>query len=171
MSDKSKAAVYCRFANEEKPKTAIYCRVASANDFAIESQEKALRNYAAEHRLSVGAVFSDNGASGLSFDRSAFQEMMSAVERGEVDCIIVKNICRISRNYLQFGEWFDDMRVKNVRIIAVDERIDSKTYYVQNTSLAEAIKKYYKESHSQKIKSGIACAKRRKLEQATKHSE
>lgn len=170
MSDKPKAAVYCRMANEVMPKTAIYCRVASANDFAIKTQQETLSNYASEKGLSVGTVYSDNGASGLSFDRPAFQEMMAAVDKGDVDCIIVNNISRISRNYLQFAKWVDDMRDKNVRVIAISDRFDSTTFYVQNTSLAEAMKKYYKESHSQKIKNGIAHAKRRKLEQATKHS-
>ena len=94
--------------------------------------------------------------------------MMSAVERGEIDCIIVKNICRISRNYVQFGKWIDDMRAKNVRVITADDNFDSDSYNVQVTSLEEVMRKYYRESHSKKIKSGIALAKRRKAEQAAK---
>jgi len=117
MLDKPKAVVYCRVGNVETSKTAIYCRVASADDFAIKAQNESLRNYAKEKRLSVGMVYSDNGASGLSFERPAFQEMMSAVDKGDIDCIIVKNISRISRNHLQFGKWIDDMRGKNVRVI------------------------------------------------------
>jgi len=171
MSDKSKVAVYCRLGNVEVSKTAIYCRVASANDFAIKAQKKSLCNYASDKRLSVGMVYSDNGASGLSFERPAFQEMMSAVDRGDVDCIIVKNISRISRNHLHFGKWIDDMRGKNVRVITVDDNFDSQTYFVQSTSLEDAIRKYYKERHSQLTKSGIAHAKRRKLELAAKQSE
>ena len=171
MLDKPKVAVYCRLANDITPKTAIYCRVASADDVAIKNQEEMLCHYAAEKRLSVGMVYSDNGASGLSFERPAFQEMMFAVDRGEVDCIIVKNICRISRNYLQFGEWLDDMRGKNVRVVAVSDNFDSTACHLQSASFAEAIEKYYKESRSQKIKNGIAHAKRRKLELAAKQAE
>jgi len=170
MSDKPKVAMYCRLANEETPKTAIYCRVASADDLAIKTQEETLRNYADEKRLSVGAVYSDNGASGLSFERSAFQKMMSDVYKGDVDCIIVKNISRISRNYLHFGKWIDEMRDKNVRVIMVDDKLHSQTYFVQSASLEDAIKKYYKERHSQLTKSGIAHAKRHRLEQAANHS-
>ena len=69
----------------DKPKTAIYCRVASADDFAIKAQEETLRNYAVEQMLTVGGVYSDNGANGLSFDRPAFQAMMSAIKMGEID--------------------------------------------------------------------------------------
>ena len=151
-----KVAVYHRLANETTPKTAIYCRSASANDSVIKTQEKTLRNYATERRLSVGKVYFDNGASGSTLERPAFQEMMSAVERGEIDCIIVKNVCRISRNYVQFGKWLDDMRAKNVRVITSDGSFDSNSYPVQLTSFEEVMVKYYKESHSKKIKSGIA---------------
>ena len=171
MSDKPKVTVYCRLANDVTPKTAIYCRVASADDSAIKTQRETLCNYALEKRLSVGMVYSDNGASGLSLERPAFQEMMSAVDRGNVNCIIVKNISRISRNHLHFGKWIDDMRGKNVRVITVDDNFDSQTYFVQSTSLEDAIRKHYKERHSQLTKSGIAHAKRRKLELAAKQSE
>ena len=155
----------------DKPKVAVYCRVASANDFAIKAQEKMLLNYAAGHGLSVGMVYSDNGASGLSFERPAFQQMMLAVERGAVDCIIVKNICKISRNYVQFGKWHDEMCGKNIRLVAVDGSFDSKTYYAKTMSFAEALEKYYRESHSKKIKADIAHSRRKKLEQAAKNSE
>ena len=170
MSDTLNAVANCRPANEETPGTAIYCRVASADDLAIKTQEETLRNYAAEKRLSVGMVYSDNGASGPSFDRPAFQGMMSAVESGEVECIVVKNISRISRNNLHFGKWIDEMRDKNVRVIVVDDKFDSQTYFVQNTSLEDAMRKYFKERRSQLIKSGIAHAKRLRLEQAAKQS-
>jgi len=155
----------------DKPKTAIYCRVASADDFAIKAQEETLRNYAVEQMLTVGGVYSDNGENGLSFDRPAFQVMMSAIKMGEVDCVIVKSICRISRNHLQFGKWLDDMRVRNVRVVAINDDFDSKIYYALNVSLTEAIEKYYKETHSQRIKAGIVLARQRKLEQAAKSSE
>jgi len=72
---------------------------------------------------------------------------------------------------LHFGKWIDDMLSKNVRIILVGDNFDSKTYRFQYAPFEEAIMKYYKEAHSQKIKNGIAHAKRRRLEQAAKHSE
>lgn len=154
-----------------KYRAAVYCRVASADDFAIKAQENLLRNYAVEEMLAVGEVYSDNGASGLALDRPAFQKMMSEIEYGEINCVIVKNSSRISRNYLQFGKWLDDMSAKNVRVIAVDDCFDSNKYTVQNVLFEEAIKKYYKENHSQRIKVGIAHSRQRKLEQSAKPSE
>lgn len=171
MSDKYRAAIYCRFATEPEKKTAIYFRVASADDFAIKAQEDMLRSYATEKMFAVGEVYTDNGASGVTFDRPAFQKMMSEIERDEISCVIVKNTSRINRNYLQFGKWLDDMRAKKVRVIAVDDCFDSSKYTVQNILFEEAIKKYYKENHSQRIKAGIAHSRQRKLEQSAKPSE
>ena len=157
-------------------KCAIYCRVASAdvNGFAVEAikmQEDALSNYAAEKMFPVTGIYSDVGEKGLSFDRPAFQKMMSAVNNGEVNCIIAKDIDRINRNYLQCGIWLDEMRKKNVRVIAVNDGFDSENRVAQIVSFEETIRKYYKEIHSQRTKTGIALARQRKLEQAAKLSE
>jgi DNA invertase Pin-like site-specific DNA recombinase len=170
MSDKFKAAVYCRVVIEETPKAAIYCRIASAADeFAIKAQEKMLRDYAAEKMLAVGEVYSDNGASGLSLNRPAFQEMMSAVKHGEINCVIVKSICRISRDTLQFGKWLDDMRGRNVRVIAVTDSYDSHdTLSLFGTMFRDYIEQMVKADMSDKIKRGIAHSRQRKLEQAAK---
>lgn len=171
MSEKIKVGTYCRMANYETPKTALYCRVASFCDFAIKTQEESLCIYASEKRLSVGMVYTDNGVSGSSLQRPAFQEMMAAVDKGDVDCIIVKDLSRISRNYLQFAQWLDDMRSRKVRVLAINENFDSNACNVQNIPLAEAFAKYCMEVHSQKTKAGIANAKQRKLEQTTKHPQ
>jgi len=83
----------------------------------------------------------------------------------------VKDVSRISRNFLQTGKWLDDMRSRKVRVIAMSDNFDNNTYHVQALPFEDAIMKYYKEIHSQKIKNGIAHAKRRKLELAAKQSE
>ena len=165
MSD-TKAAVYCRMATEETPKAAIYCRVASADEFAIKAQEDMLRNYAAGQMLTIGGVYSDNGASGVTLERTAFRQMMSGIKCGEINCVIVKNACRVSRNFLRYGKWLDEMRVRNVRVISVDDCYDSDNDNTQNMLFAEAVEKYYKENLSQRIKAGIVRARQRKLEQA-----
>ena len=143
--------------------TALYCRTAQACDMGIEVQKNMLLQCAKEHGYCNIVVYCDNGYSGSNYDRPAFQEMMSAVEQGNVVCVIVKDISRISRNYLHFGKWLDDMHSRNIGVIAVNDSLNSESYYAQNVSLFEAIEKYYKESHSQKIKNGIAHARRQKL--------
>ncbi len=157
MSDKIKAVVYCRIGNVETPKAAIYCRVASADDFAIRSQEETLRSFAAGQMLAVGGVYSDNGANGLTLDRPALREMISAVKRGEINCIIVKNINRISRDFLGFGQWLDDMRGRNVRVIAVDDSYDSRDDSgLFDPTFRDLIGQMLRENMSVRIKRGVA---------------
>ncbi len=49
----------------------------------------------------------DDGYSGLSFERPAFREMMDAVKEGKINCIIVKDLSRFGRNYLEAGEYIE----------------------------------------------------------------
>jgi len=137
----------------------------------IEAQEKRLRQYAEEHGYSNIEIYIDNGYGGVNFDRPAFQKMMNAISNGEIRCVIIKDICRISRSYLHFGKWFDDMRGINVRVVAINDSLDSGNYYIQDVSLVEVIEKYYRDAHSKRIKAGIAHARMRKLEQSANQAK
>jgi DNA invertase Pin-like site-specific DNA recombinase len=157
MSDKQKTAVYIRMANEEKPKAAIYCRVASADEVTIKTQEEILHNYAVRQMFSVCGVYSDNGVSGVTLERPAFVKMMSDIERGEITCVIVKDLSRLSRDFIQLGGWLNDMRGKGVRVISVNDGYDSDTpRAVFDERFTKAIERTYKAEISEKIKTGIA---------------
>ena len=156
---------------ENRKKAALYCRAANASDFGIETHEKLLRQYASEHGYDNISVYADNGYSGLKYDRPAFMQMDSDIQAGLIDTVIAKDIARISRSYLYFGKWIDCMCGRNVRVIVVNERLDSDSYNTVNASFTEAIEKYYKETHSQRTKAGIAHARQRRLEQAAKLAE
>ena len=155
----------------DKIRVAVYLRVACMDDNAIEKQKTTLRIYAQEQGYNDIAEYSDNGYNGLNFDRPAFMQMTNDIRAGLINKIIVKDISRISRNYIQFGEWLDDMRRKNVSVISINDGLDSEKYNAVYASFAEAIRKYYRENHSQRIKSGIAHSRRRKAEQAAKLSD
>ncbi len=67
----------------------------------------------------------DNGRTGLNFDRPAYQEMMREIEAGKINCVIVKDLSRFSRNYLDAGDMlFREFTEKNVRFIAVQDDVD-----------------------------------------------
>lgn len=102
---------------QTKPKTALYCRTASANDAAIRTQEEMLNEYAGSNGFEAVAAFSDNGASGLTLNRPAFDRMMRGIERGEIGCIIVRDISRISRSFSLLQDWIEEMAGRNVRVI------------------------------------------------------
>ncbi|GHV33061.1 hypothetical protein FACS18949_06040 [Clostridia bacterium] len=146
MSDTKKAVLYCRLANKVKPKAAIYCRSALADDCAIKAQEKVLYNFAAGQMLVVGGTYCDNGESGVTLDRPAFKRMMSAIDDSDINCIIVKDIARVSRNPIQFVEWLTEILEKNVRVIAVNDGFDSNdTDSDLHKSLAVVLNKAYRE--------------------------
>ena len=160
MSNAPKVATYYRM---NQRMTALYVRTARESDTGIDVQIQILQQYAKEHRHDKVATYTDNGFSGLNLNRPAFKNLEADIASGLVQTVIVKDISRISRNHLEFGKWLDDMRSKNVKVISVGDNFDSDTYHIKTSSFEDAIRKYYKESHSQKIKNGIAHAKRRKL--------
>jgi len=151
---------------DKKYKAAVYLRVANECQLAIESQEDKLKQFAAEQGYTDIAVYSDNGYNGLNFNRPAFMQMENDIQAGLIDAIIIKDVSRISRNHLHFGKWLDDMRNKNVKVISVNDNFNSDDCTAINAPFLDAMKKYYKECHSQKIKAGIARARQRKREQA-----
>lgn len=75
--------------------------------------------------IELCSVKVDNGRTGLNFNRPAYQEMMQEIEAGKINCIIVKDLSRFSRNYLDAGDMlFREFTEKNVRFIAVQDDID-----------------------------------------------
>jgi DNA invertase Pin-like site-specific DNA recombinase len=138
-------------------KAVLYCRSASTDNSAISLQENSLRAFADEKGIIITGVYSDNGKSGSTTDRPAFNALMLDIKNGDVDCIITKDFARISRSFIQVGEWLDSMSGKGVRVISVSERFDS---FALGGDMAEAFvatfRKAYNEALSAKIKTGIA---------------
>ena len=71
-------------------------------------------------------VYSDDGYAGGSLNRPAFQQMMRAVEAGEINCVIFKDLSRLGRNYPELGKLMEDyFPQKGVRVISVLNNLDS----------------------------------------------
>jgi DNA invertase Pin-like site-specific DNA recombinase len=145
-------------------KAVLYCRTASTDNRAISLQENSLRAFADEKGIDITAVYSDNGKSGSTTDRPAFNALMIDVENGDVDCIITKDFARISRSFVRVGEWLDSMSGKGVRVISVSERFDS---FALGGDMAEAFvetfRKAYNEAMSARVKSCIAFSREKEL--------
>jgi DNA invertase Pin-like site-specific DNA recombinase len=134
LKDRTEAvreAIYMRVGNEsqlERKTTALYCRVASTSPIdngAISIQTHILQRYADEMGFAPCTVYSDNGKSGVTLDRPAFKKMMSGIDNSDINCVVVKDIARVSRNPIQFEEWLGKMREKNVRVISINDGFDS----------------------------------------------
>ena len=111
--------------------TALYERLSRDDDLngesnSITNQKKYLEDYA--HRNGLGNIrhFTDDGFSGVNFNRPSFQALIKEVEAGNVATIIVKDMSRLGRNYLQVGFYTEVLfPQKDVRFLAINNSIDS----------------------------------------------
>ena len=95
----------------------------------------------------------DDGFSGTNFDRPGFREMLADIEAGSVDCVIVKDMSRFGRNYLEVGMYteviFPD---KDVRFIAINDGVDSSREDNDFTPFRNIINEWYAKDTSKKIR-------------------
>ena len=94
---------------------------------SITGQRELLRDYISQHpELREYAIRIDDGFSGSTFERPGFQKMIEDVKAGRTDCIIVKDLSRFGRNYLDAGEYIEKIfPFLGVRFIAVNDNYDS----------------------------------------------
>ena len=92
---------------------------------SIMNQKKILEEYAKKNHLENIVHFTDDGISGTQFDRPGFMAMMNGVNQGNIGCIIVKDMSRLGRDYLKVGGCMEILRQKGVRLIAINDNVDS----------------------------------------------
>ena len=112
-------------------RTALYARLSvedggSGTD-TIAVQLQMLHDYIADKpQFNFCGEYVDNGFSGTTFERPEFQRLMEQVQAKEIDCIIVKDLSRLGRNYIETGTLIQKIcPMLNLRIIAVNDRFDS----------------------------------------------
>lgn len=105
---------------------------------SITGQKNLICDYFSRHpEMMICDMKIDDGFSGSSFDRPAFQEMMTDVKAGRINCIVVKDLSRFGRNYLDAGEYIERIfPFLGVRFIAINDNYDS---LCRNTELDELI--------------------------------
>jgi len=111
------AAVYARLSKEDEK---------AGDSVSIESQVAMLTKYVSDNGWEYVATYKDDGYSGTSFDRPAFSEMMSRVRKGEINLVVVKDLSRFGRDYLEVGQYIDVIfPALNCRFIAVNDNVDT----------------------------------------------
>lgn len=109
---------------------ALYCRL-SVDDgsfggsVSIETQKILLEQYCQAHSITEYEFYCDDGYSGTNFNRPAFQQMLSDIHAGKINLVIVKDLSRFGRNYVEVGLQVEHLKEQNVRFIAADDHYDS----------------------------------------------
>lgn len=118
--------------SETKYKAAKYIRLSYADEKdgesnSVENQRRMLDRFVeAQTDISMVAEFVDDGVSGIIFDRKAFKEMMEQIEAGEINCVIVKDLSRFGREYIETGRYLRRIfPAYGVRFIAINDNIDT----------------------------------------------
>ena len=120
---------------------------------SISNQKTMLEDYARRNGLPNPTHFTDDGISGTRFDRPGFNAMMEEVEAGRVEAIIVKDMSRLGRDYLKVGQIMEILRIKGVRLIAINDGVDSANGDDDFTPFRNIMNEYYARDTSKKIKS------------------
>ena len=92
---------------------------------SISNQKKMLEDFARRNGLPNPTHFTDDGVSGTRFDRPGFLAMMEEVEAGRVEAIVIKDMSRLGRDYLKVGQVMEILRQRGVRLIAINDGVDS----------------------------------------------
>ena len=113
-----KACLYLRLSDEDKR---------NIEDNSIGNQKKiCLEHLKKLPEIEVIASYIDNGASGTNFSRSGFKQMLQDLTKGEINCVVVKDLSRLGRNYLETSEYLEKIFPEaGIRFIAVNNGYDS----------------------------------------------
>ena len=113
--------------------TAGYLRLSredgdKAESDSIANQRKLLEQYlAARPELHLVEFYQDDGYTGTSFDRPAFRRMEADIEEGRINCVLVKDLSRFGRDYIEMGRYLERVfPARGVRFIAVNDHVDSR---------------------------------------------
>ena len=111
--------------------TALYCRLSRDDELqgdsnSIINQKKILQRYALDHGYKNYRFYIDDGISGTTFNRPGFQQMIADIEAGLVKRVIIKDMSRLGRDYLQVGMYTEIMFPEHdIHFIAVNDGVDS----------------------------------------------
>lgn len=139
--------------------TALYERLSRDDEQAgesnsIQNQKKYLEEYARQHGLRNIRHFSDDGYTGTNFNRPGFATLLEQIEAGQVETLVVKDLSRFGRNYLQVGYYTEILfPKKGVRFIAINNNVDSAAPQDNDfTPFLNIMNEWYAKDTSNKIR-------------------
>ena len=149
--------------------TALYERLSREDGDRVESdsivnQQNLLEDYCQYHpEFQIVNHYSDDGFTGTNFNRPAFQQLLKDIESGMVNCVIVKDLSRFGRDYIDMGYYLERYFPSHaVRFIAVNDRVDSEHGpYDMMLPLKNVFNTQYAKDISEKVRSAFSIKQRR----------
>ena len=145
-----KVGIYIRLSKEDEEKEKY------SESESVQNQRTLLMQYIKENKFNFVAEYVDDGVSGTSFDRPAFNKMIDDVEQGKIIMVITKDLSRLGRNYVQSGYYTETYFPEhNVRYIAILDNIDTALDSANNdiAPFKSILNEMYAKDTSKKINS------------------
>lgn len=150
-------------------RTAQYCRLSKEDGDKLESdsianQRQLMDDYVASHPdMCCMGEYTDDGFTGTNFERPDFQRMIKDIEAGKIDCVLVKDLSRFGREYIEMGRylerWFPE---RGVRFIAINDCVDSEQGpYDMLLPVKNVFNEQYARDISRKVKSAVRTKQKR----------
>ncbi|MBQ7264968.1 MAG: recombinase family protein [Firmicutes bacterium] len=142
-------------------KAALYCRLSRDDEYmgesmSIQSQKTMLAQYAKSNGFCEYEFYADDGYTGTNFNRPDFQRMIEDIENGQISTVIVKDLSRLGREYLQTGYYTEIFFPDNdIRFIAINDNVDSDCGENEFTPFKNIINEWYAKDTSRKVRSAI----------------
>lgn len=107
----------------------IYVRISSSRkEDSLQSQLEIIKGHIArcDEKMVVCGVYTDNGKTGTNFERGGFLKLLQDIRLGRINCVVVKDLSRFGRNYLETGDYIEKIfPMLGVRFISVTEGVDT----------------------------------------------
>lgn len=141
-------AGYIRLSIEDSGKT---------DGYSLANQEKLVKDFITEQQdMRLYRLYIDNGVTGTVFERPAFDEMIQDMKDGKINCIVVKDLSRLGRNYLEAGNYLEQIfPFFRVRFISITDGYDSNSPDVTDESLIIPLKNIINEGYAKDISQKI----------------
>ncbi|MFQ9515800.1 MAG: recombinase family protein [Eubacterium sp.] len=147
--------------HKEHYKVAGYNRISreegDGESNSITVQKQMIEDYVSNHsEMTLVDIYCDDGYTGTNFNRPGFQRMLSDIEEGKIDTVIVKDLSRFGRSYIDAGKYLERIfPEKRIRFIAINDGIDNLT---QAYDISMPIKNLINETYARDISNKVQSA-------------
>lgn len=150
------AVMYLRLSKEDGEKT---------ESNSISNQREMINSYAKRNQFIISKEYVDDGYSGATFDRPNFKEMMKDAYDKKFDTIVVKDLSRLGRDYIEAGKYIQRIFPENgIRFISINDNYDSKVADMNDTHLILPIKNFINDSYCRDISNKVKSSQKIKRE-------